>query len=497
LGETGPPRSAKRAASWDTCVRGESERARRQARVTGRPRRGSAPYATRWAPALGATAIETDRDKGNRLRRAAATENNELVGELHASRARARKLQELTTALGDALTTQAVTDVIVSCSTSLLGTAYATVLLLDVDRRSVRFLRLEPVPDEVARLMAKIPPSAPSATGDALSTRRPLFHRTLAEYLSDYPHLRAATEALGVRALAHLPLVAGGDVMGLLSLSWSEEQRFEPGERLFLATMAGQCALAVQRAELFEQKSEVASILQRAILPRRLPRSPLVRLAARYLPAEAGMDVGGDWYDAFYGPDDRLWFSVGDVAGHGAQAASVMGQLRNTIRATAYADLDPAAGLDVADRLLAYADDAAEDIAVATAIVASLDSTSGRVVWSNAGHPPPVLIRAGAPPVLMEDRHGPLLGVGHGGRTQGSTVLGPGDLILLYTDGLIENRDEALDIGLSRLLDAVTQSPALDGPNAVADHALASSLSGITRRDDLCLLVIQQPTAGT
>ena len=124
-----------------------------------------------------------------------------------------------------------MTDVIVSCSTSLLGTAYATVLLLDVDRRSVRFLRLEPVPDEVARLMAKIPPSAPSATGDALSTRRPLFHRTLAEYLSDYPHLRAATEALGVRALAHLPLVAGGDVMGLLSLSWSEEQRFEPGER--------------------------------------------------------------------------------------------------------------------------------------------------------------------------------------------------------------------------------------------------------------------------
>jgi serine phosphatase RsbU (regulator of sigma subunit) len=386
-----------------------------------------------------------------------------------------------------------VTDVIVSWSTGLLLTAYATVLLVDADRRSVRFLRLEPVPDEVARLMAKIPPSAPSATADALTRREPVFHRSLAEYLADYPHLRDATEALGVRALAHLPLIAGEVLLGLLSLSWAEEQRFEPGERRFLATVAGQCALAVQRAELFEQKTEVASILQHAILPRRLPRSPLVRLAARYLPAEAGMDVGGDWYDAFYGPDGRLWFSVGDVAGHGVEAASVMGQLRNTIQATAYADLDPAAGLDVADRLLASADDLAHGVGVASAVVAALDPTTGRLDWSNAGHPPPVLVRAVGAPVLMEERHGPLLGVSRPGRRLGSALLGPGDLVLLYTDGLVENRGETLDVGLSRLLEAVSQSPAPDGPSAMADRALASSLSGITRRDDLCILAIQQP----
>ena len=99
---------------------------------------------------------------------AAVTESNELLGELHAWVARAANLQQLTTALGDTLSTQAVTDVIVSWSTELLGTAYATVLLIDDDRRSVRFLRLEPVPDEVALLMAKIPPNAPSATADAL-----------------------------------------------------------------------------------------------------------------------------------------------------------------------------------------------------------------------------------------------------------------------------------------------------------------------------------------
>jgi serine phosphatase RsbU (regulator of sigma subunit) len=341
--------------------------------------------------------------------------------------------------------------------------------------------------------MAKIPPTAPSATADALNRREPVFHRSLAEYLGDYPHLREATEALGVRALAHLPLISGEKLGGVLSLSWTEEQSFEPDDRRFLSTMASQCALAVERAELFEQKSQVASILQRAILPRRLPRSRLVRLAARYLPAEAGMEVGGDWYDAFYGPDDRLWFSVGDVAGHGVEAASVMGQLRNTIQATAYADLDPAAGLDVADRLLAGLADQAEHIAVATAIVGALDPTTGRLSWSNAGHPPPVLIRAVGPPVVMDERHGTLLGISHPGRVLGSALLGPGDVLVLYTDGLIEKRDEDLDVGLSRLVEAVSQSSVPEEPGAVADHALASSLSGVTRRDDLCLLVIQQP----
>jgi hypothetical protein len=436
--------------------------------------------------------IETDRGGGDRLRRAATAENNELVGELHDWVARAEKLQELTSALGDALSTQAVTDVIVSWSTEQLGTAYATVLLLDVDRRSVRFLRLEPVPDEVARLMAKIPTNLPSAGTDALGRRRAMYHASLAEYLGDYPHLQEATEALGVNALAHLPLIAADKLLGLLSLSWSEERSFDPGERRFLGTMASQCALAVQRAELFEEKTEVAAILQRAILPRRLPRSPLVRLAARYLPAEAGMDVGGDWYDAFHGPEDRLWISVGDVAGHGVAAASIMGQLRNAIQAAAFADLDPAAGLDVADRMLSQLDDPTEDPAVATAIVAVLDPTTGRMSWSNAGHLPPVMMPALGPPVLLDERHGPLLGIGRPGRELGTALLDPGDLMLLYTDGLVESREAALDVDLLRLLDALAQSPPSEGPNAVADHALASSLSGITRRDDLCVLAIQR-----
>ncbi|HET6794489.1 MAG TPA: SpoIIE family protein phosphatase [Acidimicrobiales bacterium] len=409
----------------------------------------------------------------------------------HAAETRAERLRQLISLLGDALTTQAVGDSIVSRAGDLFGSAYATVMLLSEEGRTVRFLRLQPIPDDVARLIAEVPRESPSATADALVKREPVFHRSLAEYLADYPHLAAATRALGVRALAHLPLEAGGRVIGVLSLSWVDERDFDPPERRFLATAAGHTALAFQRAELYEQKSEMATVLQRAVLPRRLPVVRDFRLAARYLPAELGVEVGGDWYDAFAGPDGRLWISVGDVGGHGVEAASVMGQLRNAIRAVSFTGLGPAATLDVVDRMLAAQPETSDDTVVATAVVGVLDRETGRLSWSSAGHMPPVLMRAEEEPVLLEELHGPLLGVGLSGRRVGEVTLGPGDMLVLYTDGLVEVRDDTLEAGMARLLAALRQ-PASAGPSAAADRALAASLAGVERRDDLCVLAVQR-----
>ena len=399
-------------------------------------------------------------------------------------------LLDLATQLGGAVTTQQVGDVVAAFSTERLGTAYASVLLLDEAPGLVRYLRVQPLPDEVTTLMARIPPNSPSATTDALIRRAPVLHGTLDGYLSEYPHLREATMALGVRSLAHLPMVSGDRNLGIISLTWVDEQEFGPEDHGFLATVAGECALAIQRAELFEQKSELATVLQRAILPRDLPESDRVRLSARYLPAEASVEVGGDWYDAFYGPDDQLWLSVGDVGGHGVEAASVMGQLRNAVRAGAFADLGPARALDVVDRLLDRLHDVDVDTVLATAVVATIDPHSGTMAWSSAGHLPPVLMRAGGAAELMEEHHGPLLGVAHPGRVTGELHLDPGDVVVLYTDGLVENRGESLDDGLARLLAALGREPA-GNPSVVADRALASSLAGTERRDDLCILAVQ------
>jgi serine phosphatase RsbU (regulator of sigma subunit) len=399
---------------------------------------------------------------------------------------RSRQLEEVTLALAADLTTGAVGDTIVSVFKDLFGAAYATVMLLADDGRTVRFLRLQAVPNEVARLMAEIPRGSRSATTDALSRREPIFHPDLSCYLSDYPHLEAATRALGVQGLAHLPLLGGDRTLGVLSISWVDPQSFSTGDRRLFSTVAELCAIAIRRAELFEQKSEMTSMLQRAILPRRLPNYGDIQLAARYLPAEAELEVGGDWYDAFEGPDGSLWMSVGDIGGHGVQAAAAMAELRSSVRAAAFAGLGPAGCLDVLDGLLT----ASSDGQVATAIVVRFEPEAGQLTWSSSGHLPPVLRERTGPVRLLDDQLGPMLGLGLTGRQYSTVAFPPGTTLVLYTDGLVENRGEDLDVGLRRLAEAVADPGRPPrSPGEVADATLAASLAGGQRQDDLCVLV--------
>ena len=391
----------------------------------------------------------------------------------------------LTESLADAITTQQVADVALEVARTLLGVEYATVMLLDAERRAVSFLRLLPVPAEVARLMAQIPPGATSPPVEVLNTHRAIFHGTREQYLADYPHLRAATEALDVEALVNLPLMAAGQALGLISLSWVDPRQFDEDERRFLGAFAGELAVAFHRASLFEQKDQITSLLQRAVLPESLPHYEDIELAARYLPAESGIEVGGDWYDAFVAPDGSLWLSVGDVGGHGTEAATLMGELRHAARGAAFAGLDPAGALDVIDRLVV----ATTDGLVATAVIVRVDGTSGRLTWANAGHLPPLFLPAQGEGRLLEDRLGALLGLGDAGRTHSEIQLDPGGALILYTDGLVENRGEDLTVGMGRLLDGLEGHAETWGAELLADRTLAISLAGTERLDDLCVLV--------
>ena len=397
----------------------------------------------------------------------------------------AELFSQLTEALTDAITTQRVADVVLEIAQSLLGAKFATVMLLDPEGRTVNFLRLLPVPEEVARLMARIPPGAPSPTVEALNERTPRFHGTLQAYVDEYPHLREATEALGAQALVNLPLVAAGRPLGLVSLCWEDPRPFHEEERQLLMTVARELAVAFHRAGLFEQKDQITSLLQRAVLPESLPIYHDVDLAPRYLPAEAGIEVGGDWYDAFVAPDSSLWMSVGDVGGHGTGAATLMGQLRSAVRGAAFAGLEPAAALDVVDRLLV----ATTDGTVVTAVIVRVEGASGRITWSNAGHLPPVYLPAEGSGRLLDEQLGTLLGLGEPGRRQSVAPFGSGDALILYTDGLVENRGEELNLGLARLVRGLEGRPASWGAGPLADRALAISLAGTERRDDLCVLV--------
>jgi len=210
-------------------------------------------------------------------------------------------------------------------------------------------------------------------------------------------------------------------------------------------------AIMTERVEALMRERRNAETLQRSLLPDRLPNMPGVELACRYIPGGAGLEVGGDWYDAFTLPRGRLGFTIGDVVGRGLAAAATMGQLRTALRAYAIETDSPAT---VLQRLSRLADefDAAQ---MATLIYGVLDPDAQTLTFANAGHPPPLLIEPdGSAHYLMEGRSPPL-GVTKAAQAEVTVTIRPGSTLLLYTDGLIERRREPITKGMETLRTAV------------------------------------------
>ncbi|HET9733332.1 MAG TPA: GAF domain-containing SpoIIE family protein phosphatase [Acidimicrobiales bacterium] len=394
-------------------------------------------------------------------------------------------LQAFTEALNAAASLDSAVQEIVASARSHLGVGHGSVVLLD-ERGAVVALHSDPVPADASRLLARLPSGVRSPSVDAVTTGAPVLHATREEYLAHYPALAGATEVLGAHSFAHIPLMVGGRAAGVLALTWLEERAFLPEDRELIVRLGEVSAAAVQRAQHFERTAQAADALQRAVLPSSLPTLRWATAAARYLPSEDGILVGGDWYDAFEAPGGGLWVTVGDVGGHGVAAAAAMAQLRAGVRAACFAGLGPAAALDLLDRLL----DATEPDTFATAVIAALDP-SGSVVYASAGHPPPIIVTPGAPARRLEDARRPLLGLGTGGHVAATATLPPASTLLLYTDGLIERRGEILDVGIDRVVDALGAVDVRDGPGTVADRALASSVLAGGRSDDVCVLAVR------
>lgn len=253
------------------------------------------------------------------------------------------------------------------------------------------------------------------------------------------------------------------------------------------AVLEARAALMRQTMELAEEH-RVKESLQRAVLPARLPSVAGVELAARYLPADMPSLVGGDWYDAFCLPDGSLAVATGDVVGHDLDAAATMGQVRNALRAYAFGSDSPADVLARLNRLIT----GLGDTGLATALFGRLDPAQRLFRWSCGGHPPPLLI--GADGVrLLSCPAGVMLGAvpsaeAHYGDAH--AALEPDDLLVLYTDGLIERRDRDLDEGFAALAAAAGD---LQGraAEAVCATLMDRLLPGQEHEDDVCLLVVR------
>ena len=226
---------------------------------------------------------------------------------------------------------------------------------------------------------------------------------------------------------------------------------------------------ALDNAALYDAERRLGLTLQRSLLPGQLPQPPGLELAARYLPGTEGAEVGGDFYLARVMPDDRMLLIIGDVMGHGIPAAARMGQLRTMLATLAYSGSSPGVVLTLA----AEQSEELIDLQLATVLVAIYDPAHRRLDVASAGHPPPLLAPVAAPPAFINLAPGPPLGLGPA-VYRAVTVDVPGAATLvLYTDGLIEERGEAIDEGMERLRQALVEVRL--PPDAVCTHVLASS----------------------
>ncbi|MCU1688204.1 MAG: putative magnesium/manganese-dependent protein phosphatase with domain [Jatrophihabitantaceae bacterium] len=385
----------------------------------------------------------------------AAACSSELHVREFASRAaeaysRTRVLVELSQSLAAATTIAEVSDAVAELSTRRLGASYAALALLDESGQRLSY-RDAPFLPVVAQAGYSV--DAATLSGVAVRSRMPQFSRNLVELARYGPSAVPAAEAAGAQSVACVPLLVGSQVLGTLTLFWAQADRPDGDDQAIVLSLAGYAAQAVHRAELLAGRRTAARILQDALMPS-LPEAPGFELAGRYEPAHESDQVGGDWYDAFVpaeGENGMLTVSVGDVAGHDTAAAAVMGQVRASLRALL---IDrpgrPGIVLERLDRVLTTERSAR----LVTAIVATFAPCSGgtQVTWSNAGHLPPLLVTPGQEPRFLRAEPNPMLGLGPAWTRGEHTAFVPaGATVLLFTDGLVERRDESIEDSLDAL----------------------------------------------
>jgi GAF domain-containing protein/anti-sigma regulatory factor (Ser/Thr protein kinase) len=291
----------------------------------------------------------------------------------------------------------------------------------------------------------------------------------------------------GIATALAVPLTANGEVIGVMTFVDGPGRLFEADDVSLATEVASRAGVALANATAFQREHVVAHVLQRAVLPDSLPNVEGLLLDAEYRAGVAGTYAGGDWYDVFELSDDSVFFSVGDVMGKGAPAAALMGQVRSAIRAYAVSGLSPTEVLSSLDRLF----DALIEDRVVTAVVGTITPSTGQVVLSNAGHPPPLVVRADGSATFCPMQRSLLIAAGLSGapRPRDEVVLDRGDSLIMYSDGLIERRGEVITHGMERLANTATVVAKAGWPDHPA-VTFASLLSADERTDDVVVLCI-------
>ncbi|MEW1959356.1 SpoIIE family protein phosphatase [Kineococcus sp. NPDC059986] len=452
-----------------------------------------------WVNARGQALVDTD---GHVVRllgtNADVTEARAAAHQQVLDAAAMAGLVAVATDLGEAHTESAVLQVVTDRGTPLLGAQAMGLALLDHDRPGVRTLATA-FDAEFLADVAHLPPSVRLPLVDTSTTGRSHFLPDLAATVPEFPDAAHIYARTGTEASASVALHgAGGTVVGALSVAFAEPHEWREAEERLLVAFAALTSQALQRLAARAAEAAAGALaarftetLQKTLLTWTPPAQDDLQVAVRYVPSSHHTRVGGDWYDVFTTAGGELNLVIGDVTGHDQQAAAAMAQLRNLLRGIAHAtDAGPAAVLTALDRAVA-------DLRVgvlATLVVAQVRSESGtvRMRWSNAGHPPPLLLAPDGAARYLDAESNLLLGLEPATvRFEHEVVLAAGSSVVLTTDGLVERRGVHLQRGLDWLAQA-TADLARERVGPVADHLCDGllALTGEDLEDDVALLAL-------
>ncbi len=389
---------------------------------------------------------------------------------------RLRDIQSITDAALSMLDPQALLDALVDRAKEALQADTAAILLLDRQARQLVVTAASGLEEEVQQGV-RIPVGKGFA-GRIAAQGHPVI-------LDEVDHTKVINPILlekGIRSLMGVPLLAEGKAIGVLHVGTLSPRAFTNQDVDLLQLAADRAAVAVQ-ALTVQLDRAATSALQLSLLPSALPRAGGLEMAARYVPGTGR--VGGDWYDVFPLPTGEVCAVIGDVAGTGLPAAVIMGRIRSSLQSYALETADPAEVLDRLDRKMRHF----EPDAMATVLCAVVSPSHDQVRICSAGHLPPIIARPGEPAAVAEVAPGVLIGVSGQGRRQVSTLgFPPGTVLCLYTDGLVERRDESIDQGIARLRAAVTTTD----PEAGCASVMAAMAGYSPHTDDIALLMLRR-----
>lgn len=407
----------------------------------------------------------------------------------------ARALCDLTTKLMAATDAPEMAGAIADTAHGVVGASYAQLGLLSKDDGCLVLYHGAALDVAAQEEWPVVPLHVDTPVSRVVRSGRPQAFQSADDLVAEYPVVRAATEASGYGSVAVVPILdplQRDRFAGTLSVAWVERDRADDRAIEILEDLAERCALALANVDRVASQTNRAPIdrelvlaLQLSMLPSLTVDHPHLEIASRYIASSDELVVGGDWYSSAPLPDGRIAFAIGDVAGHGYDAALAMGQIRHDFEALVAHHRDPSDLLEELDR---YAK--TRNALMTTVGIVCFEPTLRSVVAAAAGHPPPIL-RSDDAAVLLEQSLGPPLGAGLEGPrrpSKVSTALSPGDILVLYTDGLIECRGENIQRSVERLR-VLTESLSTAGVEQLCDEIVASCFVDHDPLDDVAVLV--------